>query len=57
MTVDASMGCVAGPGGGTSCKGAVGMTDLVCGRFAMYAAAPFSGGPAPVEGAGAPCVP
>jgi hypothetical protein len=57
MAVDASMGCVAGPGGGTSCRGALGLADLVCGRFAMYAAAPFAGGPAPVPGAGEPCVP
>jgi hypothetical protein len=57
MTVDASMGCVPNGGGGMSCHGAMGRADLVCGRFTMYAAGPFAGGPAPIPGAGDPCVP
>jgi hypothetical protein len=57
MDLEAAPTCTTQPDGSASCSGAVGMVDMVCGRFAMWASDLVPGFPAPIEGQGEPCGP
>jgi hypothetical protein len=57
MDLAAAPSCVPLGDGGTSCDGAVGLVDMVCGRFAMWASDLVPSFPAPVPGQGGPCGP
>jgi len=57
MDLDAVPTCVPLGDGGMSCDGAVGLVDMVCGRFAMWASDMVPSFPAPIPGQGGPCGP